>query len=217
MTKQLPRTSNRTLDDLRRAANTTFAAEQEARRPDASTVQDAAIPVSGSDQTAGNIRENEAGISAPEGQDSHGEGNLFKEQRTLTVRPSPPGKAEFLRNAAQLVVDRHAQFAAVAGLVPMPWVDLVAIAAIVDRMLRKLGRLYGQPISAHRSKRLAAALLTGMAAPGIAGFTTTGLLRMTPGPHLLGMAITSVSAAVLVRVVGEVYLARICSGQEAHT
>ncbi|WP_417694842.1 DUF697 domain-containing protein [Roseibium sp.] len=210
MTKQLPKTSTRTLDDLRRAANLTFSAEQQARRPVASPLQDVGTPKNKPDQTTGNAPREEADASPQEEQSSRS-----KEQPALTARQSPPGKNEFRRNAGQLVIDRHVHFATIAGLVPMPWVDLAAIAAIVERMLRKLSRLYGQPISTHRSKRLAAGLVTGMAAPGIASFTLTGLLRIAPGPHLLGMAITSVSAAVLVRVVGEVYLSRLDAGAEA--
>ncbi|POF27890.1 YcjF family protein [Roseibium marinum] len=214
MTRKLPRTSSRTMNDLRRAANSTFAEEEQARRPDAADTDGIVPPKQGQGQSGGDAQETDAGSHAAKEDAGPKRSFPFSNLESLPVRSSPPGKAEFLKNAGQLIVDRHAQFGAIAGLVPLPWVDLAAIAAVVERMLRKLARLYGQPISADRSKHLAAALLTGMAAPGIASFTTSGLLRMTTGPTLLGMAITSVSAAVLIRIVGEVYLNRLSLGPE---
>ncbi|MDJ0933247.1 DUF697 domain-containing protein [Breoghania sp.] len=124
----------------------------------------------------------------------------------VSDNPIVMNKAAFLTSAGQLIVERHANFATVAGLIPLPWVDLAAITAIVDRMLRKLARLHGKRLDGERSKQLAAAMLTGMAAPGIASFTTTGLFRVTIGQHFIGSTITSISAAVLVRVVGKIYL-----------
>lgn len=207
MTKRLPRTSRRTLDDLRNAANDALAAAENSDRSSAAgepraspetpplpaEIVDMEIPpATGTQATQSGLP---ADVHAP----------------LLVAHPirERPSKAAFQAAAGRLIVERHANLAAVAGLVPMPWVDLAAIAIIVDRMLRKLARLHGRPLDRDRSRQLAAAMLTGMAAPGIGSFATSGLLRMTPGPHLLGMAITSASAAILVRVVGEVYLAQL--------
>lgn len=214
MTRKLPRTSNRTMNDLRRAANSTFAREEQARRQSETEIEEVASPKPGKSQSGGDAPATEAAGHAPVPDIGAKRSFPFSSLERVPARTPPPGKAQFLRNAGQLIVDRHAQFGAIAGLVPLPWVDLAAIAVVVERMLRKLSRLYGQPISAERGKHLAAALLTGMAAPGIASFTTGGLLQMAAGPNLLGMAITSVSAAVLIRIVGEVYLQRLSQGPE---
>ncbi|MCX2725804.1 YcjF family protein [Roseibium salinum] len=209
MSKKLPRTSNRTLDDLREAAKSTLQSEQESLHPAGPPATDPS-----SDGAAG------LEADAPAGSRERGGGDTRRAQdpsaardknARLELRSPPPDRHAFLKNSGKLIIERHAKLAAVAGLVPMPWVDLAAIAVVVERMLRRLARLYGQPLETHRSKRLAAALLTGMAAPGIASFTTTGLLRMMPGPHLAGMAITSVAAAVLVSIIGEVYLGQLTS------
>ena len=208
MSKRLPRTSSRTLDDLRKAANEALEAEQPKRRsrprpvdPAPSGDPSGSTSAPASEAAARPEKKPEPAASATPEREPIG--------NAVTVRTDLPGKAAFREASGRLIIERHANFAALAGLVPMPWVDLAAIAAIAERMLRKLARLYGRPLPDDQGKRLALAMLTGMAAPGIASFTTTGLLRMTPGPHLLGMAITSASAVIFVRIIGDVYLAHL--------
>ncbi|NDV85366.1 DUF697 domain-containing protein [Aurantimonas aggregata] len=112
----------------------------------------------------------------------------------------------FRTAAARLVIERHSNMAAFAGLIPLPLVDIAAISAIVDRMLRKLAHLHGRRLRPERSRRMATALLAGVAAPGIARLTATTLLGLVPAAQMLGMVVGSISAAVLVRIIGEAYL-----------
>ena len=208
MSKQLPRTSTRTLDDLRKAANQALEAEQPKRRPKPRHI-DPEPPgnPSGSVQTpepeadAKPEKKPEPAASTPPEQEPVG--------TALMVQNPIPSKAAFRESAGRLIIERHANFAAIAGLVPMPFVDLAAIAVIAERMLRKLSRLYGRSLSEDQGKRLALAMLTGLAAPGLASITTKALLNMAPGSQLLNMAITSASAVIFVRVIGDVYLARL--------
>ncbi|WP_029061342.1 YcjF family protein [Labrenzia sp. DG1229] len=210
MSKKLPKTSHRTLDDLRKAANSALHAEETVHQritPESFLEPAEVAPAQDPepfnekpaktepDQTVVRSQDKDASAVAVHARQERG-GNR-------------PDRESFRRSSANLIVERHANFAAIASLVPMPWVDLAAIAVVVDRMLRKLARLYGAPLERYRSKRLATAMLTGMAAPGIASLTTVGLLRMAPGPNILGMAITSVSATILIRIVGEVYISHL--------
>jgi uncharacterized protein DUF697 len=187
MSKTLPKTSKRTFEDLRNAAGAALRNEERSasRQPDQ---------------------------GAAPGQSKTSSPPAAAMVPTARYSKSTQNR-NFRKAAATQIVERHANFAALAGLVPMPWVDLAAITVVADRMLRKLARLYGVPLDQQRSKQFASAMLTGMAAPGIASFTTTGLLRMTPGPHLLGMALTSISAAILLRVVGDVYISHLSSSE----
>lgn len=131
--------------------------------------------------------------------------------RALTTRP-PTGSA--LRRArARLIIERHSTLAGIAGFVPLPWVDLAAVAALVARMLRELSRCYRIPLDRDRSGRIALSLLAGVGAPGIASFTTTSLLRMAPGPNLVGMTVTAAAAVALTRVIGDVFLERLERGE----
>lgn len=98
---------------------------------------------------------------------------------------------------------------------PLPWVDLAAVAALVARMLRELSRCYRVPLDRDRSARITASLLAGVGAPGIASFTTTSLLRMAPGPNLVSMTVTAASAVALTRVIGDVFLEKLERGEPA--
>ncbi|MBD1544670.1 YcjF family protein [Roseibium aggregatum] len=209
MSKRLPRTSNRTLDDLRKAASQALEAEQPKRRPSARRVDPAPSEApSGSapasDTAAKPEKKPEPAASTPPKQEPAGS--------PLMVQSSIPSKSSFREATGRLIIERHANFAALAGLVPMPFVDLAAIAVIAERMLRKLTRLYGRSLSEDQGKRLALAMLTGLAAPGLASITTTAVLRMAPGSQILNMAITSASAVIFIRVIGDVYLTRLQAG-----
>jgi len=206
MSKRLPRTSDRTLDDLRKAASQALEAEQPKRRSRPSGPARSEEP-SGSTRSAAHEaaskpeRKPDPAASLPPKQEPA--------ENALMVRNEIPGKAAFREASGRLIIERHANFAALAGLVPMPFVDLAAIAVIAERMLRKLSRLYGRSLSEDQGKRLALAMLTGLAAPGIASITTTALLSVTTGTQILNMAITSASAVIFVRVIGDVYLTRL--------
>ncbi len=210
MSKRLPRTTGRTLDDLRDAAKETLAAETASTRGPAKPTSSADPKPAAPHQS---VTAN-ADPGAPSGTGatrtkpaSHV--SAAAPAKTSRARSDGPSRAAFRQASGKLIVERHANMAAMAGLIPLPWVDMAAVAVIVERMLRKLARLYGEPLDTHRSKHLASALLTGMAAPGIATFATTSLLQLTPVPGFVGMAFGSVSAAVLVRIVGEVYLSHL--------
>lgn len=211
MSKKLPKTSHRTLDDLRQAASSALNAEETVHRritPESFLEPTEAAPAQDPEPLNGRN-------PARSGPDQNTVRSQDRDVRAVAVharhdsRGNRPDRESFRRSSANLIVERHANFAAIVSLVPMPWVDLAAIAVVVDRMLRKLARLYGVPLERYRSRQLATAMLTGMAAPGIASLTTTGLLRMAPGPSFLGMAITSVSATILIRIVGEVYISHL--------
>lgn len=205
MSKRLPRTSRRTLDDLRKAAKSALEAEDLPHRP----AQSAEPAKSSEGEPAPQNPDPQEKPSRASATDQSAHAPLPVTVAASFETRSRPTRAAFRQASGRLIVERHANLATVAGLIPMPWVDLVAISAVVDHMLRRLSRLYGQQLDGSRSKRLATAMLTGMAAPGIASFATTGLMSMMPGPNLVATAITSISAAVLVRIVGEVYLAHL--------
>lgn len=210
MSKRLPKTSTQTLDDLRKAARSSLDAELPHIRAVAPAPEEAPPAPSGPPAppraAAGEHIKNTRSETNQEPEDAAASQTR---SHMIVSRAPRQDKAAFREASGRLIIERHANFAGIAGLVPMPWIDMAAIAVIAERMLRKLARLFGQPLSADQGKRLALAMLAGMTAPGIAGFATTGLLRMTPGPHLLGMAITSVSAIVFIRIIGDVYLTQL--------
>lgn len=93
------------------------------------------------------------------------ENAVVKDETAQTASPatsdapaSPEERGEF---AAKLV-DRFAIWSGVAGLVPVPVVDVVAVGGLQLQMLRRLSQIYEVPFSANRGKALIASLAGAM-------------------------------------------------------
>jgi uncharacterized protein (DUF697 family)/predicted GTPase len=72
-------------------------------------------------------------------------------------------KDAYLRHAIPVIVG-YSTLAASAGAIPVPFLDLVLLPGIQARMVRDLGKLYGQPLTAARFMELAASMGMGLAA-----------------------------------------------------
>jgi uncharacterized protein (DUF697 family) len=72
-------------------------------------------------------------------------------------------KDAHLRHAIPVIAG-YSSLAASAGAIPVPFLDLVLLPAIQARMVRDLGKLYGQPLTAARFMELAASMGLGLAA-----------------------------------------------------
>ncbi|MBC2858676.1 MULTISPECIES: DUF697 domain-containing protein [unclassified Stappia] len=235
MSRKLPRTLQRTIHDIRREMHEAEQAQDTpqaqppspppASEPASKAAAKAAPPQSAPAPEADARAEAPANASAttsggqPEGK---AQTTAEREDAERTQAPPPKGRAlatrpptgSALRRArARLIIERHSTLAGIAGFVPLPWVDLAAVAALVARMLRELSRCYKIPLDRDRSGRIALSLLAGVGAPGIASFTTTSLLRMAPGPNLVGMTVTAAAAVGLTRVIGDVFLERLERGE----
>lgn len=207
MSRKLPRTLQRTIHDIRREINAADADEAPPPAPDAAPAR----PDAGGPATAETPRQGKPAGTAHS--TDRPEDAPVPPGRALA--PRPPAGRDLQRIRARLIIERHSALAGLAGFVPLPWVDLAAVAALVARMLRELSRCYKVPLDRDRSARIAASLLAGVGAPGIASFTTTSLLRMAPGPNLVGMTVTAASAVALTRVIGDVFLEKLERGEPA--
>ena len=65
------------------------------------------------------------------------------------------------------------------GLVPVPLADVAALTGVQFRMLNKLGKLYGEKISAHRAKTLITSLVGGSVP--LASVSAASLAKLVPG------------------------------------
>ena len=117
------------------------------------------------------------------------------------ISPAPDRMA-----AAHALVDRYVKYSTAAGLVPVPVVDVVAIAGTQVKMLGALAEHYGVPYSRERGKTLVATMLGGLM-PSLAGFQ---MLKVF-GP-LAGMASVAGFAAATTYAVGHVFIAHFESG-----
>lgn len=113
---------------------------------------------------------------------------------------------------AKQTVDRHILWSAAAGVIPVPLVDVAAVAAVQVKMLSELSKLYGIPFSKSTAKSLVAALL-GSVTPSAATASSVGFVKLVPvvGP-ILGTVTMSAFAAAATYAVGRVFITHFESG-----
>lgn len=91
---------------------------------------------------------------------------------------------------ASKLVDRFALWSGVAGLIPVPVVDVLAVGGFQLQMLNRLSQIYGVPFVENRGKALIASL-AGSWIPATSGIGAASALKAVP---ILG---TIVSAFVM--------------------
>jgi uncharacterized protein (DUF697 family) len=131
----------------------------------------------------------------------------------VTTTPKSGGTAPDERSEkASKLVDRFAVWSGVAGLVPLPVVDLVAVAALQIQMLRRISQIYEVPFSENRGKALITSLLGAMV-PTSSGLGAAEALKAIPVVGtLVGVCVTPVLAAGATYAIGRVFIQHFASG-----
>jgi len=80
---------------------------------------------------------------------------------------------------ASKLVDRFAIWSGVAGLVPLPVIDVVAVGGLQLQMLRRISQVYNIDFSVNRGKSLIAAL-AGAMIPATSGIGAASTLKFVP-------------------------------------
>src|SRR6185295_5837131 len=75
--------------------------------------------------------------------------------------------------AASHLVDRFSMWSGAAGLIPLPFVDVIAVGGVQLQMLRRLSEIYGVPFTENRGKSLIASLAGSLLPASVA--TTTAM------------------------------------------
>jgi uncharacterized protein (DUF697 family) len=134
-------------------------------------------------------------------------------QPTTSSAAQTPDAINDREKDAGLLVDQYSRYAAAAGLVPVPIVDMVAITGVQVSMLRALAGLYGVPFSQERGRAVVASLLGGLM-PTLAGhqILATVAQRLTVVGTLFGMVSLSGFAVAATYAVGRVFTAHFESG-----
>jgi uncharacterized protein (DUF697 family) len=91
---------------------------------------------------------------------------------------------ETKQELASKLVDRFAIWSGVAGLIPLPVVDLLAVGGLQVQMLRRLSQVYDVDFSENRGKALIAAL-AGTMIPATSGMGAASALKAVPIVNLL--------------------------------
>lgn len=125
---------------------------------------------------------------------------------TSAASPQAQKYAVKRRAIAHKIVERHKTFAAVGGLLPLPIVNVASVTAIILRMVKQLSALYGVPFERDRTRSFVVGLIGGAAPTGL-GFTTASTLAFAiPGPVLVGLAVTAITAGAMTRGIGLVFV-----------
>src|SRR6516162_11319628 len=112
-------------------------------------------------------------------------------QKTSASMGDPEAKAsastdvpEQRDQVASKLVDRFAIWSGVAGLVPLPVVDVLAVGGLQLQMLRRLSQIYNVDFSENRGKALIAAL-AGCMIPATSGMGAASALKAVPVLNIL--------------------------------
>ncbi len=129
--------------------------------------------------------------------------------------PEVVASAKTREDQAVLIVRKHVKWAAGAGFIPVPLVDLAAIVAALMAELNELAELYEVPVttSKEREKQVIAALVAGVGIPLLAEGVIASLIKSIPGIGTVGgLLAMPVLAGALAYSVGKVFIQHFESG-----
>jgi uncharacterized protein (DUF697 family) len=138
---------------------------------------------------------------------------------TTLVRPASMGAAVDAtgrRAEALKTVERHAVYAAVGGIIPVPIANVAGVTAVIVRMVKALSDLYGTPFERDRARAIVVGFMGGAMPTGLGAVTTSTLGYIVPGSGLLGLAVSSVTAVACTRSIGRIFVEHFESGAGLH-
>jgi uncharacterized protein (DUF697 family) len=131
-------------------------------------------------------------------------------QQSSGPRLEPKSRADPLaarrRALARRIVDRHKNYAAAGGLVPLPAVNIASVTAINLRMVKQLSELYGVPFQRDRTRSLIIALIAGAVPTGAGLVASSTLMWIVPGGLVWGLGAAALTAGALTRGIGLVFV-----------
>jgi uncharacterized protein (DUF697 family) len=121
------------------------------------------------------------------------------------TRPTDPLTAR-RRALARRIVDRHRNYAALGGLVPLPAANIASVTAVNLRMVKQLSELYGLPFERDRTRALIIALIAGAVPTGAGIAASSTLMWIVPGGLVWGLGAAALTAGALTRGIGAVFI-----------
>jgi uncharacterized protein (DUF697 family) len=113
---------------------------------------------------------------------------------------------------ASKLVDRFAMYSGAAGLIPVPFVDAVAVGGVQLQMLRRLSAIYGVPFTDNLGKSVIASL-AGAIVPAATGVGVSSAAKSVP---LIGTAVATLTmpafSAGSTYLIGKVFIQHFASG-----
>jgi uncharacterized protein (DUF697 family) len=116
------------------------------------------------------------------------------------------------KETASTLVDRFAMWSGVAGLVPVPVIDAVAVGGLQLQMLRRLSQIYDVPFSDNSGKAVIASL-AGAMIPTTSGIGAASMLKTIPvlGTIAAGLVMPVLSAGATFAI-GKAFIQHFESG-----
>jgi uncharacterized protein (DUF697 family) len=120
-----------------------------------------------------------------------------------------PGSRE---DVASKLVERFALWSGVAGLVPVPVIDVLAVAGIQLQMLRRISQIYEVPFTENSGKAVLASL-AGTMIPTTSGIGAASLLKTIPIAGMLASAfVMPALSAGATYAIGKVFVQHFATG-----
>jgi uncharacterized protein (DUF697 family) len=135
---------------------------------------------------------------------------------TSAVSTDGEADAARRRSLAKAIVERHAAYAAIGGVIPVPIANVASITAVIVRMVKVLSGLYGVPFQRDRARAMVIGLMGGTVPTGLAAVTTSTLVSLIPASALIGLAVSSVTAIACTRSIGRIFIEHFESGATLH-
>lgn len=125
---------------------------------------------------------------------------------------TPEATAASRDETASRLVDRFAIWSGVAGLIPIPVVDVVTVGGLQLQMLRRISQIYGVPFSENSGKALIASL-AGSMIPATSGIGAASMFKAVPvlGTIAAGFVMPALSAGATYAV-GKAFIQHFASG-----
>lgn len=116
------------------------------------------------------------------------------------------------KSVARTIVERHATYSAVGGVIPLPIVNIASVTAVIVRMVKMLSDLYEVPFERDRARTVVVGLMGGAMPTGLGAATASTLIYVVPGSNLIGLAVSSLTAIACTRSIGRVFIEHFESG-----
>jgi uncharacterized protein (DUF697 family) len=130
----------------------------------------------------------------------------------MAASDMPEMTPEHRDEMASKLIDRFALWSGVAGLIPLPVIDVITVGGLQIQMLRRLSQIYGVPFSENRGKALLASL-AGSMIPATSGVGAASALKVVP---VVGMLVSGFVMPVLsagaTYAIGKAFVQHFASG-----
>ena len=111
------------------------------------------------------------------------------------------------------IVSKYSGYAAAAGFIPMPLIDMAAVTGLQIKMLSKIAEAYGVPFRKDLVSPIIASLIGGATSTSLGYGIGNGLLKGIPliGP-VLGTVFVPAMAGAVTWAVGKVFVQHFAMG-----